>query len=150
VNIVIGLAAWLLWCKLLCCHNGWSLCSKELVCVQIVGNLWDHCEPPNLDGLYSQNAKSYPNRVEKGWDSLSLYGNFLLLSTEWWYNEKVQTFVDLVLATGGHFRFRWNEQAVIAMLWQMLCPDKHFVLFDFPFEHPCSDQQYPEAVHDVQ
>ena len=31
----------------------------------------------------------------------------------------VQTFLRLVLSTGDRFRYRWNEQAVEGMLWQI-------------------------------
>jgi hypothetical protein len=103
---------------------------------QVTGSLWQHCTPPNLDGLFSQNANSYPDRVEPGWDALCLYGNFVLISTDWWYREDVQRFLDLVLATGAHYRFRWNEQAVIGMAWQLFCPLDNFFLYNFEYEHP--------------
>jgi hypothetical protein len=121
--------------------DGWQLnynTSQVNTCflLQVVGSLWEHCDPPNIDGLYTQNAKSYPGWVAKGWDSMCLHGNFVLISAEWWYRQDVQSFIDLVLKTGAHFRFRWNEQAVMAMAWQIFCPMENLVKFEFEYAHP--------------
>ncbi len=67
-------------------------------------------------------------------------GNFVIINTYLWIEERVQAFVNLVISTGDHFRLRWNKQAVMAMVWQMFVPDKELLMFDFEYVHgglPC-------------
>lgn len=42
----------------------------------------------------------------------------------------------LVLSTGGHFRLRWQEQAVESMIWQIFVPRANFTLLPIKHEHP--------------
>ena len=95
----------------------------------------EDCLPNNISGLYSGNESHWLQAG--GYSRRNLSGNFLIVSTAFWQQRLVQRFLHLVLATGGHFRFRWNEQATMAMLWQMFCQRDALVLFtdDFPFKH---------------
>jgi hypothetical protein len=34
----------------------------------------------------------------------------------------VQRFVELVVSSQYHYRFRWNEQSVLGMVWQLFVP----------------------------
>ena len=91
-----------------------------------------HCNPPSLEGLYTSTSDDSTG----GWNREVLYGNFLLISVNLWYRVDVQRFVQLVLRTGAHFRLRWIEQPVTAMIWQVFVKDEHFYKFDFPYQHP--------------
>ena len=74
-----------------------------------------------------------------GWDVMVVQGNFVLLSTEWWMSARVQRFLHLVLSSGDHFRFRWNEQSVMAMLWQIFVKPENFAMLDFGYMHSAFD-----------
>ena len=85
--------------------------------------LFEHCDPPSLEGLFSgksthQHRTSQSSNVTQavngnGWDYVYIYGNCLLTDVrELWFREDVQRYISLVVSSGGHFRFRWNEQAV--------------------------------------
>jgi hypothetical protein len=49
--------------------------------------------------------------------------------------EQLQRFVNLVLQTGAHFRFRWNEQATLGMVWHTFVREGEYKEFDFPYRH---------------
>lgn len=123
-----------------------------LVTEQIMpATLFDHCNPKNIDGLYTLSSTTFPklepsskkwrvfdpdNRVGKGgWSQTVIYGNFIIYNLEFWYREDVQKYFNFVTSTGGHFRFRWNEQAVVAMIWQIFVPEERFKLFSFRYSH---------------
>ena len=87
--------------------------------------LFENCDPPSLEGLFSGNAtqdhrESITPDVSaavsgKGWNYVYLYGNCLLIDVQkLWFREDVQRYISLVVSSGGHFRFRWNEQSVIS------------------------------------
>lgn len=92
----------------------------------------EDCNPPNITGLYTPEVGG----VGKGYSTRLLYGNFLIISLDFWFQEPVQRFVRLVLGTGAHFRFRWNEQQVQSIIWQMLVPTDKFYLYAFDYIHP--------------
>jgi hypothetical protein len=46
--------------------------------------LFQHLEPPTMDGLYSA-----PVKVNGGYDGSILWGNFVILSTELWARPEV-------------------------------------------------------------
>lgn len=92
--------------------------------------LFQHCKPPSIDGLFSD-----VNGTGNGWDRTMFYGNFVVYSVDFMYEKMVQRFVNLVLQTGGHFRFRWNEQATIGMIWQLFVREGQYRVFDFPYKH---------------
>lgn len=48
---------------------------------------------------------------------------------------QVHRFVQLCRATGGSFTYRWNEQGVIAMLWQIFLKPEQFHAFEFDYKH---------------
>lgn len=92
--------------------------------------LLQHCKPPSIDGLFSD-----VNGTGNGWDRTMFYGNFVVYSVDFMFEEMVQRFIKLVLQTGGHFRFRWNEQATIGMVWQLFVREGEYKVFDFPYKH---------------
>ena len=92
----------------------------------------EDCMPGNLSGLYTPAAGG---PASGGYSTRNLSGSFIIISTDFFFRDVVQRFVQLVVATGGHFRYRWNEQAVLAMLWQIFLQPEELVLFDFPFAH---------------
>jgi hypothetical protein len=47
--------------------------------------LFQHLEPPTIDGLYSAPAK-----VKGGYDGSILWGNFVIVSTELWARPEVR------------------------------------------------------------
>lgn len=58
-------------------------------------------------------------------------------------------FLRLAVATGGHYRYRWNEQGVHSMVWQMFVPKNRTLWLDFSFGHKreivfaCEDLRQP-------
>lgn len=53
---------------------------------------------------------------------------------------QVQRFVHLCRSSGGSWRYRWNEQGVFAMVWQIFVPEQQFVRLDFLYRwglQPC-------------
>ena len=91
-----------------------------------------NCNPPTMEGLYTSTSWNSTG----GWNRKILYGNFLLLSVNFWYRRDVQNFVQLVLRTGSYFRLRWNEQPVTSMIWQVFVKEERFYKFEFPYVHP--------------
>lgn len=121
-----------------------------LVTEQIVpATLFEHCSPPSIDGLYTLSSKAFPGDVRGGrdlqngllapehggWDRTVISGNLVVINTEFWFRRDVQKYLRLVLGTGGHFRFRWNEQAVMGMIWQIFIPPERFHMFTFDYTH---------------
>ena len=95
--------------------------------------LFSECKPADIRGLFTSGIGGPQS---EGYSTRYLIGNFIVISLDFWYQEHVQRFVRLVLRTGAHFRYRWNEQQVQALVWQMFLPPDNFHLFDFPYNHP--------------
>ena len=95
--------------------------------------LLSECIPANISGLYTHGLSS---QGDGGYSTKYLFGNFVVISLEFWFQPTVQRFVKLVLRTGAHFRYRWNEQQVQSVVWQMFLSPEEFSLFDFPYDHP--------------
>eukprot|EP00878_Enallax_costatus_P014587 GHUV01015258.1.p1 GENE.GHUV01015258.1~~GHUV01015258.1.p1 ORF type:complete len:370 (+),score=54.36 GHUV01015258.1:1049-2158(+) len=99
--------------------------------------LTDHVEPPGWDGLFTLRQVEQNQRFEappnQGWDRTVMYGNCLLMDLEFWFQPIVQRWIELVISSGYHFRFRWNEQSVLGMTWQMLVPKNRFALLPIPW-----------------
>lgn len=94
--------------------------------------LWTHCKPPSMEGLFSDLTGK---ENAKGWDRWMFYGNFVIFDVEFMHQPMLVRFVDLVERSGGHFRFRWNEQATTAMIWHLFVKDGEWRVFDFPYRH---------------
>ena len=97
--------------------------------------LAQNCNPSNIEGLYTVSSFG----LAGGWNQKVLYGNFLIVSTAFWHRPDVQSYLQLILKTGGHFRFRWNEQGVITMIWQLFVAAHRYHVFDFPYQHAGND-----------
>ncbi|GIL51801.1 hypothetical protein Vafri_7720 [Volvox africanus] len=113
--------------------------------------LFEHCNPPNLTGLYSRFSgqpmlgERSPEEVhaleelklpsEGGWDMTVLYGNWVMWRLDWWFRPEVNNFVQLALASGGTVRERWVDQAVIAMIWQIFVRKDQLLLTNFTYQH---------------
>ena len=98
--------------------------------------LYQHCTPANFSGLFSDTKN-----VGIGWDRTILYGNFVVYRTSFIFEPMVQRFIRLVVQSGGHFRYRWNEQATFAMVWHLFVRDGEWALFDFPYRHGVVDSE---------
>ena len=96
-------------------------------------SLFIECRPANMSGLYTSGVGG---AQDGGYSTKYIYGNFVIISLDFWFQEEVQRLVKLVLNTGGHFRHRWNEQQVQSLVWQIFLAHHEFHLFDFPYEHP--------------
>lgn len=63
---------------------------------------------------------------------------------------QVQRFVHLCRASGGSFRFRWNEQGVVSMVWLVFVAPQRFRMFnDVVYVHKHlskEDRQAAEAI----
>lgn len=101
--------------------------------------LYNHCTPHNISGLYTLVAShvgdDFGHPEDGGYSAVHLYGNFVVIDLDFWFDTRVQRFVRLVLGTGGHFRFRWNEQLVESMVWQIFVHPKQFATFSFDYAH---------------
>jgi hypothetical protein len=91
--------------------------------------LYNYCTPQNVSGLYSDGTGS------AGYDGTLLHGNFIIMSVDFWFREDVQQYLELNFQSGGHVRHRWNEQAVIGMIWLIFCKKEQYHIHDFPYEH---------------
>lgn len=69
------------------------------------GPLFEHLTPPNMEGL-----------TTAGWDKHTFQSAFMVLNLDFWYEEPVQDFLDLVLSTGGDLMQRWLEQGVMNLV----------------------------------
>lgn len=102
--------------------------------INIPPALAQNCDPPTIEGLYT--ASSFG--LGGGWNRRVLYGNFMIFSTAFWHRPDVQSYLQLILKTGGHFRFRWNEQGTVGMIWQLFAEQRYHI-FDFPYKHAEKD-----------
>lgn len=103
---------------------------------------YNHTAPPGLDGLFTadnytmQHATSLNGVSRGGWSRTVIYGNCIIIDMDkFWWPAHAQKFLELVLQTGYYFRFRWNEQGVIAMMWQMFVPEQHYNLDSLPIDY---------------
>jgi hypothetical protein len=104
----------------------------------------NHTNPAGLDGLFT--VRNDPVRTQHplegdsgGWSRAIIWGNCMVMDMDrFWWPREAQKFVELVVQTGYHWRFRWNEQGVMAMLWQMFVPKGKFQFDDLPidYHHP--------------
>jgi len=93
--------------------------------------LYGHCSPASIEGLHSPG-----HGQGAGWDMTVLYGNFVMYDVGFMTRHPlVQRYLRTVLQTGAHFRFRWNEQATVAMVWQLFVRDSEWAQLHFPYEH---------------
>ncbi|EFJ47445.1 hypothetical protein VOLCADRAFT_92164 [Volvox carteri f. nagariensis] len=102
----------------------------------VPATLFEHCNPPNLTGLYSTMwSDSLHQPTEGGWDRMVIFTNLVMWNLDWWFSPLVNRFVHLCVASGGVVDQRWNEQAVITMAWQIFVRKEQFFMFNFSFEH---------------
>lgn len=98
--------------------------------------LTEHVNPRGWDGLFTlrgvEEHQKFSAPANQGWDRMILYGNCLLMDLDMWFQPLVQRWIELVINTGYHYRFRWNEQSVLGMTWQMFVPKKRFALLPIP------------------
>jgi hypothetical protein len=134
-------------------HVSWGL--PEMVRLFLVGERMEppgtlfskQTQPPGLEGLYT--VRNDPVRKDSplagdagGWSRTVMHGNCGIIDMDkFWWPKQVQKFVELVVLSGYHFRFRWNEQGVMAMVWQIFVPEGRFEVDNLPFEyeHPRLD-----------
>ena len=90
--------------------------------------LFEDCVPQNIDGLHSPSG-------DRGWKTTVIYGNFVILSLEFWYRTEVQDFLELCISTGDHVVHRWNEQQVMAMIRLLFITNVEEKLLTFKYEH---------------
>jgi hypothetical protein len=86
--------------------------------------LYDFCSPKNISGLYTG-----------GWNRSVLYGNFIAFSLDFWFEPLHQRFLDLVFSSNGTIRFRWVDQAVMAMMWQLFSGRDKVAVIEGGFHH---------------
>lgn len=111
--------------------------------------LYNFCSPSNINGVFTQKTgivfDDAGQQVEgAGWQPKVLYGNLVVVSLDFWFQPLQQRFLKLVIASGGHFRFRWNEQGVIGMMWQLFSRKEDLMLLDFPYAHGVKEC-FPQA-----
>jgi hypothetical protein len=120
----------------------------------------NHTQPPGLEGLYTVRNDSvrtgHPLEGDPGgWSRTVIHGNCMLIDMDrFWWPKEAQKFVELVVQSGYHWRFRWNEQGVMAMLWQMFVPEGHYRFDTLPidYHHPrkvwgkCPDSHVAHSV----
>lgn len=110
------------------------------------GTLFDnHTHPQGLSGLFTvanDPTLDVPDKdEEQGWSRYIACGNNIIINMDrFWWPKEVQKFVELAVLTGYHWRFRWNEQGVIAMVWHIFVPAEHY-----QFEGLFKDYQHPRT-----
>lgn len=92
--------------------------------------LYNYCTPANASGVHTVKPP-----FSDGYNRFSIGGAFSFINLDFWFSPLVQDFVTLCIRTGGHIRFRWNEQAVQTMVWQLFVPTQQFAWFNFTFGH---------------
>ena len=102
--------------------------------------LYEHYSPPSIEGLHSWPASRpwpAPEGVPvAGWDMTVLHGNFVVYDVAFMTEHPlVQRYLRTVVQTGAHFRFRWNEQATLAMVWQLFVREDEWAQLHFLYEH---------------
>jgi len=140
IKLMAEKGAWMAWRHAVQDWTGvcWGL--PELARYHIVAErlhpefLYENCKPKDISGLFTAESTDAP--ADQGWNRLVPVGNFLVMNLQFWFRQDVQKFLKLVLSTGGYFRFRWNEQAVMAMVWHMFLNNTNVHQFSFPYEHP--------------
>lgn len=90
--------------------------------------LWNDCRPSDITGLYTG-----------GWQRTVIYGNFVMVSIDFWFRHDVQAFVDLVIASGDHVVRRWVDQDVIGMIRLMFVTEPHDLTLNFRYQHKGED-----------
>lgn len=95
--------------------------------------LLEHCKPPSLYGLVTPGSPGVP--AGDGWDLQVPRGYFVLLRLGFWHSAPVQHFVKLVLRSGGHVKFRWNEQQVVGMVGLIFAPKQQTQQLQFNYRH---------------
>jgi hypothetical protein len=100
-----------------------------------------HTTPHGLEGLYSiRNLSTTDGSFTPdagGWSRTIIEGNNLVIDVAFYFDPVVQRFLELVLASQYHYRFRWNEQSVLAMIWHVFVPAEHFTVLPFTgYKHP--------------
>jgi hypothetical protein len=63
-------------------------------------------------------------------------GNCIILSLDFWFTPEVQDFVRLCIMSGGAYKLRWNDQAVMTFVWLVFVPSNSFMRTEFSFAHP--------------
>ena len=86
--------------------------------------LYDDCIPPNRSGATTD-----------GWKSTVMYGNFITVSIDFWFQPEVQDFLQLVLSTQDQIIKRWNEQLVIGMIRLLFTTAQEEIRFKISYEH---------------
>jgi hypothetical protein len=90
-----------------------------------------HTNPPGLEGLYTVKPETANtgrfsgfNADPGGWDRFIIAGNCLVVDVSFMMDPLVQRFLEVVVSSQYHYRFRWNEQSVLGMLWQVFVPEE--------------------------
>lgn len=72
-----------------------------------------------------------------GYDLTVIWGNCIVIDMNFWFQERVQKYLQLVLVgTGGDVRFRWAEQGIMSFIWQIFVPKDRFEELPLAYEHP--------------
>ncbi|KAJ9530643.1 hypothetical protein QJQ45_014760 [Haematococcus lacustris] len=80
--------------------------------------------PPDVTGQVS------------AWLAWLQYGNFVVMTMQLWRDPRVQDWITLCLLSGGMDRHRWNEQAVVALVWLLFTePQQLWMIKDLKYIH---------------
>lgn len=97
--------------------------------------LWRHVAPGNWSGLFSKTGWR-ADESSAGYDNQYLYGNFVVMTMQLWRDPRVQDWITLCLLSGGMDRHRWNEQAVVALVWLLFTePQQLWMIKDLKYIH---------------
>lgn len=64
-----------------------------------IGDLFDHINPQSLEGLTSYS-----------WDRVHYGGCFQIMNVNFWHDEVVQNYVQMIIKLGADMEQRWQEQ----------------------------------------
>lgn len=96
--------------------------------------LYKDCKPDNIMGVYT-------GKLDKdGWQYSVMYGNFVIIGLDFYFQPLVQEFLKLVINTGDQIVHRWNEQLVFGMIRLMFAKPENDLKMQFKFEHGDRDR----------
>ena len=64
-----------------------------------------------------------------------MYGNFVIISIDFWFQPNVQSYLNLCLLTGDVVVRRWNEQLVMGMIRLLFIRKEDELILDFEYQH---------------
>ena len=98
----------------------------------------DFCMKHNIKApllLEDCSARDWSGVTTDNWRGTIMYGNFVVISIDFWFHPLLQEFLDIIIKSGKYFIYRWNEQLVIAMMRLIFSNHDKETILSFPYNH---------------